>query len=700
MSFLLYPKPGIDVYSDDDVLIPSSGISLSSMSKYYKDLVFGGYLLTQDPGVDPSGVPLEDFPVTGAINVKSFGAKGDGITDDTAAWDTWLASVCTSDEKVGYVPPGSYRLSRQNTENITANGVTIVGTPASRVFFAGTFNGQVGYFNQNAFQATGRDNLTFRNIGFGAITLVALYGCNNVSVFGCSGNGNVTGLGHHENTHWGFGIYLDGCSAFSLMKNQLSNFESEVYLGKTGSALNRRGSIVGNNIYQTKVSGRTLISGDYPVGVYVYYAEDVTISGNTFANIRSAVSGGSPSTGCGFGVYEGDGSCENLIVTSNTFVNDTAGDYRMDGVWTYYAKNAVIANNTIRYSNSAAGIGINANLVTDVGRPGAQNLVIESNTINTAGTSARYGITASISGEASDGSSVVIRGNTLEACRIEASKSDARPADLSIEKNSVSRAQLGAGIVVSGSVGYPFVSPSITGNTVSAALDSGIYVASTVRAIVHDNKVLDCNTGNETVNENKYCGIVFPSHGYGASLKNNHIENRHGLGGHMLVAMSAFSSVQRFAWKYDNSNTSAGLPANVPAMSNLFYSSPPSGGWDWRRGETAHHAAPTAGGVPSWVCTQRVETTLGAQLNAGDTSVTVGSTSGMLGGDVFQVIADPSTLDANSYLNTVHYYGEVQSITDGTTLVLTAPIPVGYTFTVATSQVAVLRWKAAAVLAV
>ncbi len=40
------------------------------------------------------------------INVKDFGAKGDGVTDDTEAWDKWQDVL--KNKGIGYIPAGSY----------------------------------------------------------------------------------------------------------------------------------------------------------------------------------------------------------------------------------------------------------------------------------------------------------------------------------------------------------------------------------------------------------------------------------------------------------------------------------------------------------------------------------------------------------------------------------------------------------------
>lgn len=65
-----------------------------------------------------SGAP---FPM---VNVRNFGAKGDGVTDDTAAINAAIASVVASGGRV-YVPAGTYKTSA--TITLGGSGIALVG---------------------------------------------------------------------------------------------------------------------------------------------------------------------------------------------------------------------------------------------------------------------------------------------------------------------------------------------------------------------------------------------------------------------------------------------------------------------------------------------------------------------------------------------------------------------------------------------
>lgn len=83
------------------------------------------------PGADASQyVRAEDINgildhVSGWVNVKSYGAIGDGVTDDTAATIAGAAAAVTA-QKPLYFPPGTYYLSSQAAP-ISSDGLTVVG---------------------------------------------------------------------------------------------------------------------------------------------------------------------------------------------------------------------------------------------------------------------------------------------------------------------------------------------------------------------------------------------------------------------------------------------------------------------------------------------------------------------------------------------------------------------------------------------
>ncbi len=64
------------------------------------------------------------------LNVRDYGATGNGTTDDTAAFQAKIAQAVATGEAAIVVPPGSYKISG----TITLNGLAMNGS------VAGTWN--------------------------------------------------------------------------------------------------------------------------------------------------------------------------------------------------------------------------------------------------------------------------------------------------------------------------------------------------------------------------------------------------------------------------------------------------------------------------------------------------------------------------------------------------------------------------------
>ena len=67
-------------------------------------------------------------PVSATVNVKDFGAQGDGKVDDTSALNTGFLSACSASEDV-YIPAGKYLVN--SFDILQGCGITIYGDGAS-----------------------------------------------------------------------------------------------------------------------------------------------------------------------------------------------------------------------------------------------------------------------------------------------------------------------------------------------------------------------------------------------------------------------------------------------------------------------------------------------------------------------------------------------------------------------------------------
>lgn len=126
----------------------------------------------------------------GAVNVKWFGAKGDGVTDDTMAFKKAIAF------RTIFVPSGSYIINSSISDTSFLNGISILGENPSLYSFAQgvteiILSGNTTYFMRSQYHLTVK-NITFR----GAINDVFewksgidgnIVRFNNVTALDCEG---------------------------------------------------------------------------------------------------------------------------------------------------------------------------------------------------------------------------------------------------------------------------------------------------------------------------------------------------------------------------------------------------------------------------------------------------------------------------------------------------------------------------------
>lgn len=65
--------------------------------------------------------------VPGMHNVRAYGAKGDGVADDSAAFQTAVDEIAAAGKGVLYVPPGDYRIASRISKEIDVWKIAITG---------------------------------------------------------------------------------------------------------------------------------------------------------------------------------------------------------------------------------------------------------------------------------------------------------------------------------------------------------------------------------------------------------------------------------------------------------------------------------------------------------------------------------------------------------------------------------------------
>jgi hypothetical protein len=144
-----------------DAAFTALGRSLGTSAAHGQD---GNILITSGA----TGIPIRDYVAGIQINVKAFGAKGDGITDDTVACQAALTYMGTIGSGTLKFPAGTYKISSAALvlpNNLT--GIQILGDGCGATIINQTTAAT------DVFDATGSINLILRGMNFagGAVTL-------------------------------------------------------------------------------------------------------------------------------------------------------------------------------------------------------------------------------------------------------------------------------------------------------------------------------------------------------------------------------------------------------------------------------------------------------------------------------------------------------------------------------------------------
>jgi hypothetical protein len=105
-----------------------------------------------------------------SLNLKNYGAVGDGTADDTAAVNAWFAAVLTSGS--GYVPAGTYKVTSAITWDVLSartTGIRIFGDSPRRSIFTSTVSSGSYAFNittTGTGASSGAFYSSFEGIGF------------------------------------------------------------------------------------------------------------------------------------------------------------------------------------------------------------------------------------------------------------------------------------------------------------------------------------------------------------------------------------------------------------------------------------------------------------------------------------------------------------------------------------------------------
>jgi hypothetical protein len=370
-------------------------------------------------------------------NVKHYGATGDGVTNDVAAF---VAAMSAS--KVVYVPPGRYNLG--NTTLLPTTGSKMYGVPGSSVLARSGNDASSytrAYFDIIDVQDVTLDGLVF---DFTAVTS---------REFGFIVRSSTLGLTQR--------VYVRNCT-FKNTPNFIERFvqgvriEDNYFLGGGAS-----GASSGVGIGGQIVAG----VGTNTDGV----SRDITITNNYFENMRTEA------VDVNWNVWDVNIS-NNMMV--NCDLQTGTGEFidiggSTDG--TNICRHIIVTgNNIIITSTTASSTGIRIKQWTT-------DVTVTGNTIRSAsGGSASAGITVNVS--ASD---VAITGNAIEG--FQAGIALTTPGNrISITGNSV-RGSL-SGITATGCSDLDISGNMITATTTVGTL-RGIFLTTCTGFVIADNRV-------------------------------------------------------------------------------------------------------------------------------------------------------------------------------------------------------------------
>ncbi|WP_181390618.1 right-handed parallel beta-helix repeat-containing protein [Sphingobacterium athyrii] len=259
--------------------------------------------------------------------VNSFGAKGDGVSDDTEAINNCFMAALQCSNSIVVFGKGNYRChGRLNVEFKVDNKVTIQGeSVATRILFD-NLDIDRGFFIRSDVKSFGKGTILLRNfkiigpaLGLGkknkffnslrhsygvGISNIKNVEIDGIEVNGFYGNGvdisnkesravsklgfqkveirncNIVNVwGYSPSDSYGDGIYLSDCNNFAILNNNINNgFKHTESLG--------RGGIVVEDFTKNGIIYGNIISG-YDRGIHIENSlGNIALKGNRFLDNR------------------------------------------------------------------------------------------------------------------------------------------------------------------------------------------------------------------------------------------------------------------------------------------------------------------------------------------------------------------------------------------------------------------------------
>lgn len=262
------------------------------------------------------------------VNVKQFGAIGDGITDDYNAFNNAL-NYCIDNQKTLYIPNGTYIIS--DTLYLDSN-VKIIGEDKTATIIKQDNNLlndpliSTNYSDNHQMQYITIKNLTFITLGERTDYFIKLYNCHSTTLKNCRFYQDGTSTSYYH------GVEIDKNTGFTG-----SNFVTKIIdcrFSKCKLKMNSTDSYILHN---------ELWGNDIDCALHLLKASNTSITNNEFIGGKT------------YGAIYIEGDNEGLKITSNYFdgsYDDIDTKFGIYGIG--YLKDSVISNNNFWKQKSGA----------------------------------------------------------------------------------------------------------------------------------------------------------------------------------------------------------------------------------------------------------------------------------------------------------------------------------------------------------
>lgn len=280
--------------------------------------------------------------LTPVVDVRAFGAVGDGVTDDATA--ILAAIVAAPAQSVLYFPAGTYRF---NSNIVATKPLVLMGDGPQKSILSG------GAARSISITCDGATYPSWNNIGLKSLTVS---GCTGVTI-GQSGASVVRNLSVEDVEFTGLSgkVYLYGA------EGRLSGCKfTSIALGAPGEAVKIEGSIwtVEGNIFSSCSNVTNWLLCLYPAGLVVHgnaflgtpFSNSIFLSAVTSSSVR--IIANQFTLDGNNGIYATATDLSLVTIAANTFDGDSAGY----GIDLHDCNHVTITGNTMAGSSFFGGI--------------------------------------------------------------------------------------------------------------------------------------------------------------------------------------------------------------------------------------------------------------------------------------------------------------------------------------------------------